>query len=117
MSRTAQEIFDAHFGAVTAGDIDAVLADYSPDAVVLTPAGVVQGHDAIRSFFTAALQAVPEPRFTVDSTVTAADAVLVTWGVTSATARVTGAVDTFVVADDKIRLHTTVFALKPVATD
>ena len=37
-----------------------------------------------------------------------------TWSVTSPAARVSGAVDTFVVADDRIRLQTTVFALEPV---
>jgi ketosteroid isomerase-like protein len=114
MSRTPQDVFDAHFAAVARGDVDAVLADYSTDAVVMTVDTVLEGHGAIRSFFTAALGMVPEPRFTVDSTLSAGDAVLVTWSVTSPSARIRGAVDTFVVADDKIRLQTTVFTLEPV---
>jgi ketosteroid isomerase-like protein len=55
MSRTPQDVFDAHFAAVARGDVDAVLADYSTDAVVMTVDTVLQGHEAIRSFFTAAL--------------------------------------------------------------
>lgn len=115
MSRSPQEIFEAHFAAVARGDLDVVMADYSEDAVVMTVGTTLQGHDAIRAFFMAALQAVPEPKFSVESTTAAGDAVLVTWSVTSPAARVSGAVDTFVVADDRIRLQTTVFALEPVA--
>jgi len=114
MGRTSQDVFEAHFAAVARGDIDAVVADFSPDAVVMTVGTAVRGHDAIRSFFTAALGAVSEPRFTLDSVLSEGDAVLVTWSLTSASARISGAVDTFVIADDKIRLQTTVFTLEPV---
>ena len=115
MSRTPQEVFDEHFAAVARGNIDAVIAGYSTDAVVMTVDSAMRGHDAIRSFFTAALGMVSEPRFTLDSVLSEGDAVLVTWSLTSPAARIRGAVDTFVIADDKIRLQTTVFTLEPVA--
>ena len=66
MSRSPQEVFEAHFAAVARGDLDAVMADYSEDAVVMTVGTTLQGHDAIRAFFTTALQALPEPRFSLE---------------------------------------------------
>jgi hypothetical protein len=43
MTRTPQEIFQHHGGALIAGDIDEIVADYTDDAVFITPAGCCGG--------------------------------------------------------------------------
>jgi hypothetical protein len=116
MGRTPQEIFERHFADVGAGDLDAVVADFTEDAVVLTTGLAVQGRAAIREFFAAALGGFPEARFTVDSTVFARDALLLTWSATSPAGTITGAVDTFVFTEDHIRLQTTAFRVEPSGT-
>ena len=39
MARTPQEVFQHHVQALGAGDLDEIVADYTDDAVFITPAG------------------------------------------------------------------------------
>lgn len=52
MPRTPQEIFQHHAGALIAGDLDEVVADYSDDALFITPDRVLRGKDGVREAFT-----------------------------------------------------------------
>lgn len=49
--RSTLQVLEDHFAAVDSGDLDRILADYAPDAVLFTPAGVVRGRDALRDAF------------------------------------------------------------------
>ena len=40
-----------HWHAFGAGDIEAIMADYADDAVLITPDGALKGHAQIRSLF------------------------------------------------------------------
>ena len=113
MARTPQDVFAAHEAALAAGDIGRILDDYSDDAVLLTADGPFHGHNAIREFLAAALSTLPEAEFTVGAAVFKGDALLLLWSATSPKGKITDAVDTFVFADGKIRLQTTVFHVKP----
>lgn len=59
MTRTPQEVFQHHVQALGAGDLDEIVADYTDDAVFITPAGVQRGKDGIRAAFTQLLADVP----------------------------------------------------------
>jgi hypothetical protein len=50
----AKQVWDRHVAAAMSGDLDAVIADFGEDAVVITPDGALSG-DAIRQFFEAFL--------------------------------------------------------------
>ena len=41
-TRSPQEVFGHHAQALSAEDLDEIVADYSDDAVFITPAGVTQ---------------------------------------------------------------------------
>ena len=43
MPRSPQEVFQHHAEALGAGDLDAIVDDYSDDAVFITPDGVLRG--------------------------------------------------------------------------
>jgi ketosteroid isomerase-like protein len=49
MQSTA-EVLDHHLKSFAARDMDAVLADYSPDPVFFGPEGAVRGPNAIRTY-------------------------------------------------------------------
>ena len=49
--RTAQEVFDHHWDAVMAGDMDRLLSDYADDALFVRPGKTAQGHAEITRFF------------------------------------------------------------------
>jgi ketosteroid isomerase-like protein len=49
-TRSPQEVFDHHAQALGAEDLEEIVADYSDDAVFITPAGVQRGKDGIDTF-------------------------------------------------------------------
>lgn len=49
--RSTAEVLDHHQKCFRARDIDAVMADYSADAVFFGPEGALRGPNAIKSFF------------------------------------------------------------------
>jgi ketosteroid isomerase-like protein len=56
--RKTQEILDRHVAAVLAGDVDAIMADYHKNAVLIAGDGSVhEGRDAIGDLFTLVLDA------------------------------------------------------------
>ena len=59
VTRSPQEVFD-HAEALSAEDLDEIVADYSDDAIFITPAGVQRGKDGIRQAFTKLLGEVPQ---------------------------------------------------------
>jgi ketosteroid isomerase-like protein len=51
-----ETVFARHLQAILSRDMDSIIADFAPDAVVFTPNGAFKGHAQIRGFFEAALQ-------------------------------------------------------------
>jgi ketosteroid isomerase-like protein len=48
---TTREVFDRHLSHQLEGDLDVILSDYAPDAVVATPDDIGAGHDYIRKSY------------------------------------------------------------------
>jgi SnoaL-like domain len=114
MERTPQEIFEHHMRAVGAGDLDALLDDYTEDAMVITPQGTARGRPAIREAFTGMLGQIPDATFDMYTQIYADDVLLAEWSAVGSKARITDGVDTFVFRDGLIRVQTVRFTLEPV---
>ncbi|WP_448628436.1 nuclear transport factor 2 family protein [Geodermatophilus sp. URMC 64] len=112
MARTPQEIFAHHASALMAGDVDEIVADYTDDAVFITPEGVRRGKDGVREAFTELLKALPEATWDVPLQIFEGDALFITWSAVSKAARCSDGVDTFVFDGDGIRLQTVRFTLE-----
>lgn len=106
MARTPQEIFQHHGAALTAGDIDEIVADYADDAVLITPAGVRRGKDGIRQAFVELLTELPDAKWDVPTQVFEGDALLIEWSAETPTVRVRDGIDTFIFSGDSIRVQT-----------
>ena len=65
MARSPQEIFKHHAEALIAGDLDEIVADYTDDAVVITPRGSHHGKDGVRESFVALLADLPDAKWDV----------------------------------------------------
>ncbi len=61
MQPTTKAILDNHIAAFGRGDLDAIVADYAPDAVLFTPRGPLQGQAMIRPMFEAMLAEFAKP--------------------------------------------------------
>ncbi len=79
MARTPQETFQDHLKAVGAEDLDAIVADYAEDAVLITPSGVVRGSDGVRQAFTALLGEIPDAKWTVPTQIFEGDILFIEW--------------------------------------
>ena len=106
MARTPQEVFAHHAEALGAGDLDGIVADYSDDAVFITPAGVKRGQEGIREGFTQLLSDVPDAAWELKTQIYEGDVLFLEWAATSAATKVEDGIDTFVFADGLIRVQT-----------
>ena len=106
MTRTPQEVFQHHVQTLGAGDLDGIVADYTDDAVFITPAGVKRGKDGVREGFTQLLADVPNADWTVPTQIYDGDALFIEWTATSAATKVEDGIDTFIFRDGMIRLQT-----------
>jgi hypothetical protein len=115
MARTPQEIFEHHATALIAGDIEGIVADYSDDALFITPRGVLRGKDGVRKGFTTLLGDVPDAAWEVPTQIFEDDILFIEWSATAEKSRVRDGVDTFVFRDDHIRVQTVRYTLEPVS--
>jgi predicted SnoaL-like aldol condensation-catalyzing enzyme len=111
--RSPQEIFSHHAQALGAEDLEEIVADYSDDAVFITPAGVQRGKDGIRQAFTKLLGEVPQASWDIKTTIYEDDILFLEWGAEGGGNRIEDGIDTFVFRDGLIRVQTVRYTLQP----
>jgi hypothetical protein len=89
-----------------AGDLDAIVADYADDSVVITSAGVARGKDEIRQVFVKLLEDLPEAAWDLKTLIFDGDVLLLEWAADSAVNSADDGVDTFVFRDGMIWAQT-----------
>jgi hypothetical protein len=112
-TRSPQEVFSHHAQALGAEDLDEIVADYSDDAVFITPAGVQRGKDGIRQAFTKLLGEVPQAAWDLKTTIYEDDILFLEWGAEGGGNRIQDGIDTFVFRDGLIRVQTVRYTLQP----
>ena len=114
MTRTPQEIIADHGAALTTLDLSGILKDYRDDSVILTSQGALEGLAGVETFYTQALEMLPEVKFSVVSVTYGADAALMLWTAVSIAGEIKDGVDTFVFDHGAIRLQTISFTFEPL---
>ena len=112
MTRSPEEVFAHHAQALGAGDLDEIVADYTDDAVFITPVGVLRGKDGIRAAFTQLLADVPNADWELKTQIYENDVLFLEWAATAAATKVEDGIDTFVFSDGLIRLQTVRYTLQ-----
>jgi predicted SnoaL-like aldol condensation-catalyzing enzyme len=112
-TRSPQEVFNHHAQALGAEDLDEILADYSDDAIFITPAGVQRGKDGIRQAFAKLLSEVPHATWDLRTTIYEDDILFLESGAEGGGNRIQDAIDTFVFRDGLIRVQTVRYTLQP----
>jgi ketosteroid isomerase-like protein len=113
MTRTPEEIFAHHGQALVGGDLDAIVADYADDSVVISPAGIARGKDAIRKVFVDLLADLPDAAWDLKTQFFDGEVLFLEWTAESAINRADDGVDTFVFRDGMIRAQTVRYTPKP----
>ena len=104
--RTPQEVFQHHAEVLIAGDLEGIVADYSDDAIFITPAGVLHGKDGVREGFTKLLSDLPRAEWEVPTTIFEGDVLFIEWKAVSDKTMAEDGIDTFVFRDGLIRVQT-----------
>ena len=112
MARTPEEVLSHHAQALGAGDLDEIVADYTDDAVFITPAGAKRGKDGVREGFTQLLTDVPDADWDLKTLIFADDILFLEWAADAARTRVEDGIDTFVFRDGLIRVQTVRYTLQ-----
>jgi ketosteroid isomerase-like protein len=101
---STSDVLDRHLTSFATYDIDGILADYSSDAVLFTPAGPLKGPAAIRPLFNALVSefAKSGSSFTVQHRSIEGDHGYILWTGETAENSYEFATDTFVVRNGKI---------------
>jgi len=100
----AREIVDQHLKCFSERDLDGVLADYSPDAILFVPGQMLKGRDAIKAFFRGLIAefAKPGASFSMRQQHSEGDYAYILWSADTADNSYEAATDTFVVQNGKI---------------
>ena len=110
--RSTQEVLDHHLDCFGRGDLEGILADYSPTAVMFTPTGPLKGPEAMRPVFQAIFAEFGHPgtSFSMTHRAVDGDCAYILWSAETAANVYEMGTDTFVVRNDRITVHS--FALK-----
>lgn len=115
-TRTARQVLDHHLGALSVGDLDAILSDYTDDSIVIGPDGALKGRQPIRGFFEAVLASLFKPgtyEFRIDTLHLLDDVVYLVWHAKCASADIVFAADTFLIRGGKIAVQTFAAKIEP----
>jgi ketosteroid isomerase-like protein len=112
MTRTPEEVFQHHAGALGAGDLDEIVADYADDAVFISPSGVMRGKDGIRAAFTELLADVPNAAWGLKTQIYEGDVLFLEWTADAGATFVEDGIDTFVFRDGLVRVQTIRYTLQ-----
>lgn len=101
---STSDVLDRHLASFARYDVDGLLADYSPDAVLFTPSGPLKGSDAIRPVFQTLVSefARPGSSFTMQQRYIDGDHAYIIWSAETQDNSYEFATDTFVVRNGKI---------------
>jgi ketosteroid isomerase-like protein len=108
LSDTSKNIIMHHLGSFQDNDLEAVLADYTNESVLITQDGTYNGPEEIKDFFATLMIHFPKQQsnFELDKVVVNNELVYIVWHATTPSLEVPLGTDTFIIKDDKIYQQT-----------
>src|SRR5262249_21890809 len=101
---STKEVLDNHLKCFGAGDLEGILSDYAPGAVMFTSDGQLRGYDAMKPLFQAKIAEFEKPgaAFRMKQQVVEGDYAYILWTAETADNVYELGTDTFVIRDGKI---------------
>jgi hypothetical protein len=112
---SAKEVIDNHIRCFHQGDIDGVLDDFSPEAILFTPSGTLRGRSEIKSLFQNMMAEFGKPGSsdTVHTAIFDGEYAYLVWSAETADNYYELATDTFVIREGKIVMQSFVAKITP----
>ena len=109
-----QQVLDHHFKAFKENDLDAIMADYSEESILITPDDTRRGLAEIRKGFEGAFVGFPKDSttLTITKTVVTQDVAYILWTAKAPKFEVSLGTDSFIIRDGKIVRQTFAGAFK-----
>lgn len=109
-----REVLEHHLKAFQANDIEATLADYTEESIVVTPDGTARGLAEIRKNFEGAFTLFPKDSitFTLNKTIVLQDVAYILWTAKTPKFELSYATDSFIIQNGKIVRQTYAGAVK-----
>ena len=101
---STQGVLDHHLKCFSEGNLEGIISDYAPSAVLFMPSGPLRGHEAIKPVFQAMFSefAKPGASFKMNQQSVEGEYAYILWNAETADNLYEAATDTFVVRDGKI---------------
>ena len=114
---STKDVLDHHLKCFDEGDLEGILSDYAPSAVLFTADGPLRGVNAIRPLFQAMVAEFGKPGaiFTVKQQFVEGDYAYILWSAETADNVYELGTDTFVVRDGKIMAQSFTGKIAPKA--
>lgn len=99
-----ETVLGKHLAAFGSGDVDAILADYAEDAVIMVPGSILRGHKDIRPLFEGLVAEFGQPGVTFEllNQGIDGDVAMIVWKAETGKAVYELGTDTYVIRDGKI---------------
>ena len=112
---STRDVLDRHLKSFADRDVEGVMADYSPEAVLFVPDGPLLGSDATRPLFQALVSefAKPGSSFAIEQQYIEGDHAYILWSAETADNWYEFATDTFVVRNGKIVAQSFAAKIRP----
>jgi hypothetical protein len=117
LNDTSRDILQRHLSAFAENDLEAILADFTDESILITPDKSYTGLDEIKSFFADLVFHFPKQKssFKIEKTVIEDELVYILWHGKTPSLEIPFATDTFIMKDGKIRRQTFAGQLKLIS--
>ena len=105
--QSTKDVLDRHLKYFSDGNLEGILSDYAPDAVMFTQDGPLHGPEAIRGLFVPMFEEFGKPgaSFSMKTRLIDSDCAYIVWSAKTADNVYELSTDTFVVRDGKIAVQ------------
>jgi ketosteroid isomerase-like protein len=110
---STEEVLNKHLTSFGAGDVDAIMEDYTDESVIILQSAVLDSPEAIRGLFEALVAEFSKPgmTFSLDAAHISGDVAFIAWHAETADNVYEFGTDTFVVSNGKIETQTVAFVV------
>ncbi len=115
-SDKTKEVLERHLNAFVQNDLEAIVADYTDESIIMTPDSTYKGLEQISAFFSGLLPSFPTEgtSLEVDKMVIENELAYIIWHAATPTLEIPFGTDTFIVEEGKIQRQTFAGVINPV---
>jgi hypothetical protein len=114
MTRSTAEVFDDHLARADRGDVEGdIVANFTPDCVLLTTYGRFDGHEGVRAAAALLADQAPEAKYFYSQRAVHGEIAFLEWTAVARGVLVSDGADSFLIRDGRIQVMTIHYTIEP----